>query len=56
MCTMNNPLQLIFWSIVVVCLTVVFVMLIDRIFKYCIKKAELTSRETMEDKRLNKSN
>lgn len=54
MCMINSWPQLIFWSIVAICLTVAFVMRIDRRYKYRTRKAELNAQKDMEEMRLGK--
>lgn len=54
MCPISNPFHLIFCSIVVICLTVILVVLIDRIFTYCVRKAELKAQKEIEEMRYNR--
>lgn len=49
-----NLFQLIFWPILTVCLTVILVVLIDRIFTYCVRKAELKAQKEIEEMRYNR--
>lgn len=49
-----NLFQLIFWPIFMVCLTVMLVVLIDRIFTYCVRKAELKAQKEIEEMRYNR--
>ena len=49
MCPISNPFHLIFCSIVVICLTVSLVVLIDRCFKYHLRKIELDAQKEIEE-------
>lgn len=49
-----NLFQLIFWPILTVCLTVMLVVLIDRCFKYYLRKIELKAQKEIEEMRYNR--
>ncbi|SJZ30930.1 Uncharacterised protein [Porphyromonas cangingivalis] len=49
-----NLFQLIFWPILTVCLTVMLVVLIDRCFKYHLRKIELDAQKEIEEMRYNR--